>query len=420
LEGKGVSFVSVTQSFNTSTSMGRLTLNVLLSFAQFERELTGERIRDKIAASKKKGMWMGGNVPLGYAAHGRTLKIVPEDGKRVRRIFERFVETASLRQVARELERERVQLRRANTERVVGNEKVWTSAVRYLLCNRIYLGEIRHHDQWHPGQHPPIVDVELFAAAQKRFEPARGPGQPTYSPLRGLVFDDAGFLMSPTYAEKKGRRYRYYVSRADLRAQGEQAGSLARISAPAFEKRVSEIVGRFLGTSDQSAALAQVLRVIISAESFLIELKADALDPVIARARLTPGETIDFDDDVARVQAPTTVRPWRGAKHVFDASGRSVSAGSLDGTLVQAIARAHAWRREWLAPGGPTLAAIARIEGLDLSYLLRMVRLAYLAPDLVRAALAGSDFAFLSIGHVTHGDLPLDWDAQKRIYLRAS
>ncbi|MEJ0023408.1 MAG: recombinase family protein [Alphaproteobacteria bacterium] len=124
-----------------------------------------------------------------------------------------------------------MQLRRSNTPRVISEQKVWPGAVRYLLSNRIYLGEIRHHDEWFPGQHPPIVDVELFEAVQALFKREKGTGHSTRSPLQGLVFDDAGFLMSPTYVTKKGKRYRYYVSRADLRGQGDEPGSLARISA---------------------------------------------------------------------------------------------------------------------------------------------------------------------------------------------
>src|SRR6204780_4421925 len=215
-----VSFVSVTQAFNTTTSMGRLTLNVLLSFAQFEREVTGERIRDKVAASKKKGIWMGGSIPLGYRVQDRKLLVVPEEAATVKMIFERYLALGSMLKLLEELRSKEIttKLRILTTGRTIGGIPFTQGPMGYLLGNRIYLGEIVHQGQSYPGEHEPILDRPLFEAVQnlraENLVKYRAKQAASNALLLGRFFDDAGNVMSPTYSRKRGLRYRYYTSRA--------------------------------------------------------------------------------------------------------------------------------------------------------------------------------------------------------------
>ena len=216
LDSNSVSFVSVTQQFNTTSSMGRLTLNVLLSFAQFEREITGERIRDKIAASKKKGIWMGGMVPLGYDCVSRELVVRESEADTVREIFGQYVRLGCLTKLKQHLEQSqtRSKIRTSNAGRKYGGAIYSRGALHHLLCNRIYLGEIIHRGEHFPGQHEAIVSRELWDQVashlkqNNRAHRSAGPSS-TQSPLRGLLFDSSGVRFTPTQSRKNGKRYRY-------------------------------------------------------------------------------------------------------------------------------------------------------------------------------------------------------------------
>src|SRR6478672_6213396 len=218
LDARGASFVSVTQQFNTTTSMGRLTLNVLLSFAQFEREVIGERIRDKIAASKRKGMWMGGIPPLGYRAQDGKLFAIESQTEIVRMIFRRYAALGSVRLLKEELEARGIKSKSWTTAsgRRVGGKPFSRGALYLMLQNRLYRGEIVHKGQCHPGAHTPTIDQPLWDADQVQLATntaERNSGTRTPSLLAGMVFDGNRNRMTPTHATKKGRRYRYYVSR---------------------------------------------------------------------------------------------------------------------------------------------------------------------------------------------------------------
>lgn len=210
------SFVSVTQAFNTSTSMGRLTLNVLLSFAQFEREVTAERIRDKIAASKKKGMWMGGIPPIGYTAKDKELIVDPDGAKVVNRIFETYLDVKCLNRLKREIDQLGYETRPSRPGSLA---RAYSRGHLYnMLCNPIYIGEIRHKDQRFPGRHTGIVDREIWDRVQTllegRSQTVRGKGRqaPDRSPLTGRLFDETGDRLTPSYTKKKDQRIRYFVS----------------------------------------------------------------------------------------------------------------------------------------------------------------------------------------------------------------
>ena len=230
-DANGLSFVSVTQQFNTTTSMGRLTLNVLLSFAQFEREVTGERIRDKIAASKKKGLWMGGLVPLGYDLKNRTLVINEPEAETVRTLFRLYLELETVRRLKEEADRRGLVTKRRPqaTGPITGGESFTRGHLYQLLSNPLYAGDVRHKEATCPGQHPAIVDRETFAAVQQGLaQNATNRHSPTNakvpSLLTGLVYDETGDLLCPTHANKKGTRYRYYISKRLMHPSDPSSG----------------------------------------------------------------------------------------------------------------------------------------------------------------------------------------------------
>jgi site-specific DNA recombinase len=237
-DAHGVSFVSVTQSFNTSSSMGRLTLNVLLSFAQFERELIGERVRDKIAASKRKGLWVGGPVPLGYAAVDKTVVVVPAEAEAVRTIFERYLELGSVRTLADDLDRRgvRSKARQLSNGRTVGGGAFGVGALAYLLKNRFYVGEVAYRGEVHPGPHEPILDRALFAAVHERLAAQavarRCRLRGSAALLTGRLFDERGNRMSPSHTNKAGARYRYYVPRPCCKTSSRQPARSAACRPP--------------------------------------------------------------------------------------------------------------------------------------------------------------------------------------------
>src|SRR5437667_8758505 len=248
-DAEAVSFVSVTQQFNTTSSMGRLTLNVLLSFAQFEREVTGERIRDKIAASKKKGMWMGGNVPLGYDANERTLVINPAEAETVRRVFALHRELGCVRRVKDEADRLGLRTKRSTTAK--GTERGGTPFSRghiyTLLSNSIYIGKIAHKGQLYPGQHPALIDTETWAAVRDQLatnasDHRRKSDAAEPSLLAGVLVDARGERLTPSHAAKKGRRYRYYVSAALITEAGADRAQSWRLPAQEIEDVVIRVL----------------------------------------------------------------------------------------------------------------------------------------------------------------------------------
>ena len=250
-DAHGVSFISVTQAFNTTTSMGRLTLNMLLSFAQFEREITGERIRDK-AAAKRKGIWMGGAVPLGYRVEDRALHVVEDEAEFVRNLFRRYLELGSVVRLKTALDAENVRspVRTSKRGRRTGGSLMSRGHLYWILSNPIYVGRLRHKGQIHDGLHPAIVDVEIWERVQQRLasqtQPRRPPQPNDHSFLVGKLYDDRGNRMGASHASKGRRRWRYYVSRAALTGRTQEAGSVVRISAPEIENRVANAVGAHL------------------------------------------------------------------------------------------------------------------------------------------------------------------------------
>ncbi|ADL01307.1 recombinase family protein [Brevundimonas subvibrioides] len=437
LDKAGSSFVSVTQAFNTTTSMGRLTLNVLLSFAQFEREVTGERIRDKIAASKKLGMWMGGGVPLGYEASGRTLVINPVEAETVRGIFRSYLDTGSVHQVQQELNDAGVVSRRRTTKAGVekGGQPMDRGALFHMLRNCTYVGEIPHKTTSYPGQHPAIIDRETFDAVQARLDDndrkQRVPGEARRphkgAPLMGLLFDSAVNPMSPVKAAKPNKpTYHYYVSTAVTTGRPDQAGAVSRISAPLLEDIVAQRLGelRIIDTSpvspDWAIARDVIDRVEVGAEAVTIVFDEERLQ--IAARDLKPENRVGIDSLERRGDLPMTeikvrlVRRGGTMVAVGPQGSAAVASSRIDRAMTTALIRAESWKRRLLAGEVENLNVIADAEGVSDAFVRRMIRPAFLAPDLKAEILDGRQPVGLTLEAVTRSDLPLDWVEQRRLY----
>lgn len=337
LDAAGCSFVSVTQQFNTSTSMGRLTLNVLLSFAQFEREVTAERIRDKIAASKKKGMWMGGLVPLGYDRKDRTLVINAEESTTVRTLFSAYLELGNVRRLKEYADRHGLKTKRHTcaSGRQQGGADFSRGRLYHLLSNPVYIGYIRHRDKVHDGLHAAIIDPETWQRVQELLA-RNAPGaslsgsarRTARSPLTGRLFDEAGEPLTPSHAVKKGRRYRYYVSRSVIRDSGSRqdgwrlpAGELEDAVRAAIREDGAWKLANSLAGDDSSDPLSDVLRVQVSPDRIRIDMTAQ-------------------DGASRQIDAPVTLAR-RGIETRLRVAGNSTA--NLDPVLIRRILRAMTW-----------------------------------------------------------------------------
>lgn len=423
-----VSFVSVTQSFNTTSSMGRLTLNVLLSFAQFEREVTGERIRDKIAASKAKGMWMGGVPPLGYDIPdpgSRTLKVNKAEAETVRLIFRQYLKLGSVRSLEAWLKDEGCVSKRfiSAAGNTTGGIPFNRGALYHLLRNSIYLGMIRHKGVLHPGEHPPIVDEALFNEVQRALDAncrrhaekqmARTAAS-TNAPLTGRIFDAVGQPMSPTVsAGKLGKRYRYYVSTPLQKGSASQldpgpAGELIRrIPASALENQLKPLLARLV-PGHLTDPLSLPSRIEVHARAVHLVLPKSACPGI--QARLTSDERIE--DDVTdpkslRLIAAIRIRNRRGRTEIRSSAIRT---STKDPVLIGALQRAHAMmdldsRHLPICHKAP-----------ETQYGRRLLALAFLAPDLQRAILDGTQPADLTLDHLMAKPLPAEWGAQRQLF----
>ena len=457
LDAHGASFVSVTQQFNTTTSMGRLTLNMLLSFAQFEREIAGERIRDKIAASKAKGMWMGGNVPLGYDVRERKLIVNDAEAETVRMIFRRYAELGSVRLLGHELDRLGVVSKRREGAGGVlaGGNRFSRGALYTLLQNPIYRGEIGHQGRVYPGQHEAIIDAELWQRVQEKLagnRQARALGDTAEAPslLVGLIVDGDGQRMTPTHAVKKGRRYRYYVSAQLISGTRSDHAKGWRIPAGDIEVLVLDRLRAFVESErDLGEALsrfdldASAVRSAMAKASQLVEGWAN-LPPIKLRELVrTVIETIAVDDEtVVALLKPAEVATMllgdtRNVPEArqpgvielrIDAKLRRVGKGirlvvgegvaeKPDGQLIALLRDAHATRDALLSGRDETIDAMAQRLGIKRDILSAQMRLTYLAPDIVRALVLGRPTKGLTPAGLISlcKDLPHDWQLQRTV-----
>ncbi|WP_019903532.1 recombinase family protein [Methylobacterium sp. 77] len=400
-DAHGVSFVSVTQAFNTTNSMGRLTLNVLLSFAQFEREVTAERIRDKIAASKRKGMRMGGPVPFGYRVHDKKRMPCPIEAEQVRAIFERYLELGCLNGLAADLQGRGILTKRTPRRdgTVRGGIAFTKGPLAYLLRNRVYIGEVIHKDRHYPGEHEGIVPRELFDAVQAALsEKAQAQGSVrgnTGSWLAGLLYDDRGNRMTPSSARKGALHYRYYVSRALETGQRSEAGSVPRVSAPEIEQAVRKALTATASpdrtsASDETSLLAQVSRIVVHpshlAIIFVEPEEAGQDDRTEGVGAVEP----------SHLHVPWSSRPSRRRRQIIRAEGdersaslRPMRAETRD-RLIDGIAKARCWLDDLVAGRAADTHAIAVVEGCSERSVRMTLNLAFLASSVIQAAIEGS------------------------------
>ncbi len=426
-----VSFVSVTQAFNTTTSMGRLTLNVLLSFAQFEREVTGERIRDKIAASKKKGMWMGGNLPLGYDRQDNTLVINPAEAAQVQTIFERYLDLGSVEVLRQELAaggvRSKSRVTRAG--KTIGGTVFSRGALYHLLTNLHYRGMIRHKDQHHAGLHPAIIKDTLFDAVQRRLAAQRvvrgsRSVRAAGARLTGRITSETGGPFTPSFSYGRGGRiYRYYVAErpGDVDLGGE--GRLHRLPAEALEAYVQETLARLVGRPDAAWSDLDPLLIMIEVkprETHLI-LDANALfgaeHPAFGldrlRERLTIGEQVVAEPDQPswlRIRLPRPLRFRGGRSWRNGGSGMEVAqVARPDPHLVDGLRKAHAILADHdidLFSRRFSVSAQAPAQ----SYQRKLCLLALLAPQLQLSILEGRTLRNITLqGLLDRDPPPLLW-----------
>jgi site-specific DNA recombinase len=420
-----VTFVSAAQSFNTTGSMGRLTLNVLLSFAQFEREITGERIRDKIAASKARGMWMGGVIPLGYDRArdgGRALVVNESEAALVRSMFAAYLDLGSVHELVRRLAADGVvsKITVSASGRRRGGGPYSRGALHHLLRNRLYRGEIGHMGRFHQGLHPAIIEADLFDAVQARLDAqTRRRGDHARkvapSPLTGRIFDADGAPMSPTSARGRGRAiYRYHVS-APLQQGARRAlddPNPRRVASADLEQRLAtrlqEIIEGHTDGGDHAALLARIHRIDVRAGSVVVAMAA--LSGGVLQARLRDGEQAVPDPaDPLRVRLSL---PWdlRGRRVRTRIEPGDRTGARPDPALISALRRAHALLARdrsglpWLedAPSSP--------------YRRRLIRLAFLAPDLQQAILEGRQPAGLRLARLMEEPLPSCWARQRSLF----
>ncbi len=424
-EAHGVSFVAVTQQFNTTTSMGRLTLNVLLSFAQFERELSGERIRDKVAASRRKGMWMGGTIPLGYDVKDRKLVVSADEADRVRLIFRRYLALGCVSKLRTELEQRGVRSKQRvlTTGKVLGGRSFGRGALYHLLQNRIYLGEVVHKGISYPGEQTAIVDEELWSAVQAKLSENRTERRrsriETGALLGGLIFDDHGNLMSPTYSVRRGNRYRYYISSALLRDRREGAGSRARIGADDVERLVVEVMGRELSrtellTDGASGVWSAEVRTLLRDAVERVVVHRDEVHIIRKLAAALPsfGESGEAGDPPKVYTAPLPAPRPRARKEIIVPGGTASSPRRLNHALVLAIAQAKAWMRDLRSARYANTTDIARCLELSDAHVRRVLRFGYLAPDIVEAIVEGRQPRILTVKMLLQG-IPCAWCDQR-------
>jgi len=441
-DSQGVSFVSVTQQFNTTSSMGRLTLNVLLSFAQFEREVTGERIRDKVAASKKKGMWMGGWVPIGYDRKDRQLIVDEAEAKQVREIFKQYLRLKSVYDLNEYLKARgiRSKPRTTLTGRTLGSAIMSRGTLYHLLSNPIYIGKITHKGELFQGQHKPIVDMETWQRTAELLKSNAVVRRTTRNiasgrPLAGLLFDEEGNRFIPTHASKNGRRYDYYICR-----NPETHKVLRRIQAGKIELIVIAAIHRLLLNSaeltqqlkPQSVQDARILKAaaqqksevivdLVSPETreFLrkciqkITIKASEVGITLDRALLyeaLTGKSSNAESSSIELSTPFTIKRRGDEARLILTDGTSVVSQPAS-NLLKSIARARDWA-EQIAQG-----RVRRIENLTKSfgmtkrYTRRILKCAALSPRLVEAIVNESQPEDLTVARLMKG-IHLDWNAQ--------
>ncbi len=456
-DAHSVSFVSVTQQFNTSSSMGRLTLNVLLSFAQFEREVTGERIRDKITASRRKGMWMGGVVPLGYDVIDKMLVVNETEAKTVRHIYTRYLALGYVRQLKAELDTEGYVSKVRATEGVHAGGRPFSRGALYtLLKNPIYIGKVTHQGKRYKGQHTALLETALWDKVQARLNENRHKHHARKSVkdpslLAGLLFDDNGHPLSPSHTRKQNRRYRYYVNQTVLHDREKDAGSILRLPAKVIEALVVQqllslwkntmpllklLNKKALSANQQASLLDRAKSLLVEWETFTphqqiiylkmifhkicvscngvdLHISTDGMLACLNNVMLT-GEIPDKEADIHVITIPAKLKRC-GIETRFiihdhsDQGPHQITVRGLQNTLLRALR----WHEELASGAIASTTDLAKRENLAQRYVAFILKLAFLAPDIMEAIINGNIPVNLTIARLKKG-FPMDWTLQRQ------
>ena len=451
-DSHGVSFVSVTQQFNTTTSMGRLTLNVLLSFAQFEREITGERIRDKIAASKKKGMWMGGVVPLGYSCVDRRLVINRPEAHIVRKIFRQYLRLGCVEKLKDYLDRAEIlsKLRTSSTGRKSGGTSFSRGALYHLLSNRVFIGEIVHHKQNYPGQHEAIIKKSLWDQVAERLQANNQSHRSMKSKsapslLSGIVFDSKGVRLTPTHAVKRGKRYRYYTSQAAIRGTSTRT-VVTRFPAQEIERLVIAQIHLLLGSTDkctcgimyspdqdvaaerardlykgwsklglskqQEFAKNVIRRVVVGQSAIWIEAdRVKLVETLLGRKPESGTDNHKNYPDLIKLTTNFQPRRRRGELYLVTPEISHSDRAPIP-SLVNAVARARDWYERIIVGEVASVEELAAKTGLMVCHIKPILKCAMLSPQITEAILAGKHPPNLTLSELRNS-ISLDWQEQQ-------
>lgn len=454
-DAKGISFVSVTQQFNTTSSMGRLTLNVLLSFAQFEREVTGERIRDKISASKQKGLWMGGTAPIGYIGQERTLAPIKEDAAVVQYMYERYLILGSIRALKEELDHKNISspVRYRQSGKPYGGKPFSRGNLQRILTNPIYTGKMIHFDKTYEGQHPAIISQTLWDSVQAKIES----NQQGYrqrlkvrsdSLLTGLLYDSAGQRLSPSHSQKQSKRYRYYISQALVNEKRSSSPQGLRLPAQEVETVVLNNICDWLESSTVMLAVIEpepaevevllnkarntvnelqditkqyhlirklVDRVVVSDEAIEIVIKKQCL-MLQTSNEVKPESESEIIDDLISIKVNAQLKRCGYAMRLIVSGPTNKTPVLRDENLIRNIAKAHQWLSLLTSGKVDSVKQIAVNESVNPSYVARVLNRAFLAPDIVRAILNGTQPTHLNLKFLKQfKSLPIDWHEQRQL-----
>ena len=434
LDKHNASFVSITQHFNTTTSMGRLTLNMLLSFAQFEREVTGERIRDKISASKKKGMWMGGKPPLGY--YRKDKKIYPDEEKAAlaRAIFEKYTELKSTTLLKEWLEEH-------GTKLSVGN-------LNCILRNKAYIGLVGHKGTWYPGEHQGIVPIELFEQAQAVMADNRINRQyydPKKSLLSGKLYDDKGNAMSPSWSTgSSGKIYRYYVSQAIIRKESGKVGKVSKVSLPKLEQFIDNWFSEFL--KDKNKIYPYIQKFGVSKQKEIIKrlpsypITRDVEKELIKHVKLNPNkiEITLYQEQVTELLnaiyenremhqlKPEELKNENTYTELYHigtiANGEKIIVGHFvepkkrpNAELIKILNQSYTWHQDVIS--GASTQNIAKRDKVCVQYVRRILNLSFLSPKIVRSILNGTQPADCTLKKLL-SIKSSNWQEQEQIFYK--
>ena len=440
-DAKGISFVSVTQQFNTTSSMGRLTLNVLLSFAQFEREVTGERIRDKIAASKAKGMWMGGTVPIGYLAKERTLEIEPIGAALIHEIFSTYLACRNVRGLQATLQNKGIRspIAYRQSGQQYGGKILSRGQLYGILSNPIYIGRVPHKDISYPGLHPPLITQEMWDQTQEILKSNKQGYEikcsaPSASLLTGIIFDGDGNRLVPSHSQKQSARYRYYVSEPLITNVRKSAPQGLRLPAIELENLVIRTITSWLlntdallsaihiapehiqATQNKAHQLAQQLKEVHPYTAIKELIKEIRVHSDQLQIEINLKQLHHHADGIHILHIYTQIKKCGRAMRLLIRGSHAIDQSKTDPKLIEQLSRSAQWLSDLTTGKVKSIKDLANQEKVHPTYVARVLDRALLAPDIVRAILNGTQPPELNLEYLTKRlPLPIDWNKQRKL-----